>query len=126
MPVSTLYPHTSLPSHLKTKEPPSRLLRKLGLTNLVTPQDDIEHPLHRTEHLLVRRRTPPLEIGNDGRRGVALCSEVLLRHGATLVVLRGGAGLRDRLADLDADGFGLDDVVASVDFRQVLAFGAWA
>ena len=100
----------------------SLLLRELRLPHLVTPQDNIEHPLHVAKQLLVWRRSTALKVRDDGGRAVALCGQVLLGHRGTLVVLRLGARLGDGLADLDANGLGLDDVVGAVDFGKVLAF----
>lgn len=49
-----------------------------------------------------------------------------MRHGAALVVLALGARFGDGLADDDADGLGLDDVVGAVDLCEALAFGGGA
>jgi hypothetical protein len=100
----------------------SVLLRELRLPHLVTPQDNVEYPLHVAEQLLIRCRSTALEVGDDGGRAVALCGQILLRHRSTLVVLRLGARLGDGLADLDANGLGLDDVIGAVDFGEALAF----
>lgn len=88
--------------------------------NIRPPQLDTEHPLHGAQDLLVGRRGPALEIGNDGRGRVALCREVLLRHlGLHLLAL-----VRDHAADFLANRVGLDDLVAAVDFGEALAFAA--
>jgi hypothetical protein len=100
----------------------SVLLGELGLPHLVTPQDNVEHPLHVAEQLLVRCRSTALEVGDDGRCAVALCGQILLCHGRALVVLRLGARLGDGLADLDANGLGLDDIIRAVDFGEALTF----
>jgi len=89
----------------------SVLLPKLRLPHLVSPQHHVEHPLHCAQQLLVWRRRAPLEVRDDRRRSVALGSELLLRHCVALVVFDFAARLADGLADGDADGFGLDDVV---------------
>jgi hypothetical protein len=101
----------------------SLLLPKLGLPHLVAPQYDVEHPLHRAEQLLIRRRASPFEVRDDRGCSVALGRKVLLRHGGALVVLGLAARLADGLADSDADGLGLDDFVGAVDFGEALAFG---
>ena len=95
---------------------------KLGLSNLVSPQHDIQHALHGTQQLLVGRGGPALKVCDDGGRAVALCGEVLLRHGGALVVLGLGARLRDGLPNVDAHRLGLDDVVGAVDLGEALAF----
>ena len=95
------------------------LLPKSRLPNIAPPQLNIQHPLHRTQHLLVRRRSTPLHILHYGDGGITLCCELLLRHFVAFVV----AALLDGVAYLHADGFGFDDVVAAVDFCEVLAFG---
>jgi hypothetical protein len=94
---------------------------ELGLPDLVAAQHDVEHALHGAEQLLVRRCGAALKICDDGRRAVALCGEVLLRHGGALVVLGLGARLGDGLADHDAHRLGLDDVVGAVDLGETLA-----
>lgn len=89
----------------------SLLVGEFGLAHLITAQYDIEHALHGAQQLLVGRGCAALEIRDDGGRGVALCSKILLRHSCTLVVLGFGARLRDGLADDDADCLGFDDIV---------------
>ena len=63
------------------------LVWKLRLANLITAQDNVEHTLHVTQQLLVWRSSTALEVGDDSRCAVALGCKVLLRHGATLVIL---------------------------------------
>jgi len=92
------------------------LVRELGGTNVAASQLDIEHPLHGAEHLLVGGGTASLEVGDDGLGGVAAGSKVLLGHlGLNLL-----AGLCDDVANVLADGVGLDDVVGSVDLGHTL------
>lgn len=93
---------------------------RLWLSNVLASQDDLEHPLHITQDLLVRLCCTSLEIGNYCRCLVDLRGQVLLCHGLTLVVLKVCSSLLDRVADFCADGLGLDDVVTSVDLGQVL------
>lgn len=99
----------------------SLLFRELWLPNLVPPQYHIEYPLHVPQQLLIRRRSPPLEVGHNIRRSVALCGQIFLRHGGAFIVLGFAARLRNGLANHGADGFGLDDVVRTIDFGQMLA-----
>ena len=99
------------------------LVWELGLANLVAAQDDVEHTLHGAQQLLVGCCGSTLEVGDDGGCGVALGGEILLGHGAALVVLRLGAGLGDGLADCRAHRLGLDDIVGTVDLCEALAFG---
>lgn len=92
------------------------LVRELGGTNVAASQLDIEHTLHGAEHLLVGGGTASLEVGDDGLGGVAAGSKVLLGHlGLDLL-----AGLCDDVANVLADGVGLDDVVGSVDLGHTL------
>jgi len=95
------------------------LLLKSGLADISTPQLDVEDALHGTQHLLIGRGGASLKIGHNGRRGVALCGELLLRESLGLEV---GAGFLNGEADVLADRLGLDDVVGSVDHSQALAF----
>ena len=88
--------------------------------NITPPQLNTKHPLHSPQNLLIRRRRPPLEIRHNTLRRVTLGREILLRH-LRLHLL---SLLGDHAADFFADCVGLDDVVAAVDFREVLAFDA--
>lgn len=99
----------------------SRLLLEPGLADVGTPKLDVEHPLHRGEHLLIGRRGAALKVGDDSGRGVALCGQLALRQGLGLEL---GARLHDGIADVLADRLGLDDVVGPVDFCEALAFYA--
>jgi hypothetical protein len=99
----------------------SLLVGELGLSNLITAQDNVEHALNVAQQLLVGGGGATLEVGNDGGCAVALGCEVLLRHGRALVVLGLRAGLGNSLADSDADSLGLDDVVGTVDLGKALA-----
>jgi hypothetical protein len=96
------------------------LLRKLLSPNITPPQLNIQHPLHRTQHLLVRRRRTPLHILHYGDGRITFCGQFLLSHLVAFVI----AAPFDSVADLGADGFGFDNVVAAVDFCEELAFGA--
>ena len=98
------------------------LVWELGLANLITAQNNVEHTLHVTQQLLVWRCSTALEVSDDGRCAVALGCEVLLRHSGTLVVLSFRACLRDGLPDNDTDCLRLDDVVRAVDLSQALTF----
>lgn len=93
------------------------LLGKLLSPNIGSPQFDIQYSLHRTQHLLVWRRRTPLHVLHHSDSGIAFCGQLLLCHFVTFVV----AAPFDGVADLGADGFGFDDVVAAVDFCEVLA-----
>jgi hypothetical protein len=104
----------------------SLLVGELGLSNLITAQDDVEHTLNVAQQLLVWSGGAALEVGNDGGCAVALGCEILLRHSRALVVLGLGASLGDSLADLGADGLGLDDVVGTVDLGEALAIATRA
>ena len=100
-------------------QPSSLFLRsKLGGANVVASQFDTEHPLEVPEDLLVGRGGALLVVLYYRHRGVALCGKVLLRHLRLHLV----PAFNDGLADHRAHGLGLDDVVASVDLGQVLAF----
>ena len=117
-PYATIPPSPQFPTR-RTRSSLSHLgllLRKLRLPNLIPPQNNIQHPLHITQQLLIRLRSTPLEISDNGRRCVALGREILLRHRRALVVLGFGARLGDGLADYGAHRLGLDDVVGAVDF----------
>ena len=76
------------------------LLLKSGLADISTPQLDVEDALHGTQHLLIGRGGASLKIGHNGRRGVALCGELLLRESLGLEV---GAGFLNGEADVLAD-----------------------
>lgn len=93
-------------------------LGELLLPDVRPPQLDVEHALHRAEHLLVGRGGAALKVLDHRHGRVALGGQLLLRH---LVPFLVPAAL-DRLGDLHAYRLRLDDVVASVDFGQVLAF----
>ena len=95
---------------------------ELGLTYLVTAENDVERALNVAEQFLVGSSGAALEVGDDGGRGVDLCGEVLLCHGGALVVFGFAAGLGDGLANGSANGLGLDDVVGTVDLSEALAF----
>lgn len=96
----------------------SIFLGELLLPDVGTPQLDVQHPFHGAQHLLVGGGGAAFKVLHDGDGGVALGGQVLLRELEALLV----PSSLDGLADLDADGLGLDDVVAAVDFGQVLAF----
>ena len=95
-----------------------RLLWKLGLPDIGSPQFHTEHSLHGTQDLLIRLCGSSLEILHNADGGVALCGEILLAHFGCHFV----AAFDDGLCDLETDGLGLDDFVGAVDFSQVLAF----
>jgi len=98
-----------------------RLLLEPRLADVGPAQLDVEHPLHRRQHLLVGRRGAALKVGDDGGRRVALCGELALRQG---LWLEPGARLHDGVADVLADRLGLDDVVRPVDFCEALSLDA--
>ncbi len=100
----------------------SRPLRKLWLSHFIPSENNIEHALHAAQQLLVWSCGSALKVSNDGGCRVALCCEILLCHGRSLIVLGFGAGLGDGLADCGAYGLWLDDVVGAVDFGEALAF----
>jgi hypothetical protein len=102
---------------------PLLLIRKLRLPNLIPPQHHIQRALHLAQQPLIRCRRTPLVIRNNRRRTVTLLRKILLRHRSTLVVLRLGPRLANRLADRNSHRLGLDDVVGAIDFGQALAFG---
>lgn len=83
------------------------LLAKLGLADAGPPELDVEDALHGGEDLLVGGGGPALKVGDDGLGGVALGGEVLLGHLGLHLLAR----LGDDVADLLADGVGLDDVI---------------
>jgi uncharacterized protein involved in tellurium resistance len=104
----------------------SLLVGELGLSHLLTAQDNVEHALNVAEQLLVGGRGAALKVGNDSGRAVALGCEVLLRHGRALVVLGLGASLGDSLTDCNTDGLGFDDVVGAIDLGEALTLAASA
>lgn len=109
---------------IKNRTTSNLLLRlKLRLPKLITPQDDIQIPLYRVHVLRVarirRRKTPSLKLAHDVFRDRALGSEFLSRQGLATWktgVLFEIAHLGDFTADVETDGFGLDDFVGAVDF----------
>lgn len=95
------------------------LVGELGGTNVAAAELDVEDTLHVGEDLLVGSGSATLKVGNDGLCGVALGGEVLLGHlGLHLLT-----GLGDDVANLLADGVGLDDLVGAVDLGHALALG---
>ena len=98
----------------------SLLLPEARRADVVPAQLDAEHLLHGREHLLVGRGGAALEVGDDGLRGVAARGEVLLRQLEPVAL----SLARDDLADVGADGLGLDNVLAAVDLGQVLPLDA--
>ena len=117
--VSTIPPCTISPA--SSASLPLLLLRtKSRRTNIASPQLNTQNLLHRPKNLLIRRRTSSLEVRDNRLSSIALCSQILLCHlGLHLLALRG-----DDIADFLADGVGLDDVVAAVNFGEMLAFDA--
>ena len=99
-------------SHLLLLRPKSRR------SNITPPQLNAQCLLHGRENLLIRCRRPPLEIRHNALCGVAFGRQILLRH-LRLHLL---ALVRDDTADLLADRVGLDDIIASVDLGEMLAF----
>jgi hypothetical protein len=95
-------------------------LTKSRCPNITPPQLNTQNLLHTSQNLLIRRRTTPLKVRHDTLGGIALRRQILLRHlRLHLLPL-----LTDDCADFLSDRGGLDDVVASVDFREALAFDA--
>lgn len=93
------------------------LRRELRLSNALAPQLHVENSLHVRQYLLVRRRCSSLKVLHDTDRCVAFRRELLLRH----LVSFFSAALLDRFADLGSDGLGLDDLVAAINFGEMLA-----
>jgi hypothetical protein len=91
---------------------------ELGSTDITTPQLDVENALHGPENLLVGGSGATLKVGDDGGGGVAAGGKILLGH----LGLHGTPGLGDGIANLLADGVGLDDIVGAVDLGEALAF----
>ena len=104
--------------NLNPTHAPLLLRPKSRLPNSSPPQLDPEDPLHSAQDLLIRRRRAPLKILHNRHRRVALGCEIFLRHFRRDLV----PPLHDRLSDFQAYGLRLDDLVASVDFGQMLAF----
>jgi hypothetical protein len=96
----------------------SLLWREFRLSNPSSPQLDPQHSLHGPKHLLVRRRSAPLEILDNRNSCVAFCGKILLCH----LRLDFIATPHDSLPDLQADRLGFHDLVGAVDFGQVLSF----
>lgn len=110
---------------------PLLLVWKLRLPNLITSQYHIQHSLHIPQHLLIRRRRPPLKVRHYRwsthprlakcscettssaiyLRCVALRRQVLLCHGCAFVVLRLRACSLNGIADFRADCLWFDNVV---------------
>ena len=110
--------NSSVPARKREALTPLLLLRELLGADIGTTELDVQHSLHGAEDLLVRCGAASLHVLHDSDGGVALGSELLLGH---LVALLCAAAL-DGVTDLEADGLGLDDVIASVDLGQMLAF----
>ena len=102
--------------------PPVELLflRELLLPDVRASQLDVQHALHGAKHLLVWCGCAPLEVLDDGDCGVAFGGELLLCHLVALV----RSALLDGVCYLQPDGLGLDNVVAAVDFGEMLAFNS--
>jgi len=88
-----------------------------GLADAGTPQLHVEDTLHGGEDLLVGDGAAALELGDDRGRRIAPRRQVLLRHLGLHPLPRPADGVADYLTDR----VGLDDVVATVDFCEVLA-----
>lgn len=93
-------------------------LGKLFTPNVVAAQFNIQHPLHGTQHLLVRCGGTLLKVLNDRGDSVALGGEFLLGHLVGFLVTT----LLDGICDLGSHCLGLDDIVAAVDLCQMLPF----
>ena len=91
---------------------------ELGSAKVAAAKLDVENTLHVGKDLLVGSSSAALKLGHDRLDGVALGGKVLLGHlGLHLLT-----SLGDDVADLLANGVGLDDVVGSVDLGHALAF----
>jgi hypothetical protein len=111
-------PHSDIKGHRLTHDR-LFLFGELLSTNVCATELNIEHTLHRAKNLLIGGGGTTLEVLDNGHGGVALGGEFLLSH---LVALLSAASL-DSITDGVADSLRLDDVVATVDLGQVLAFG---
>ena len=60
---------------------PLLLRRELRLPDLITPQYHVQHPLHVPQHLLIRRRRPPLKVRHyRWSTNLALASSPLIQR----------------------------------------------
>jgi hypothetical protein len=96
----------------------SLLGRKSRLPNIGPTQLDAQYPLHRAQHFLVRGRRASLKVLHYRHGRVALGRKILLCHLRRDLV----SPANDCLPDVEANGLRLDDLIASVDFGEVLAF----
>jgi hypothetical protein len=88
--------------------------------NITSPELNTQNLLHRSQDLLIWGRRSTLEIRYDTLCGVALGRQIFLRHlGLHLLSLLG-----DGITDLLSDRVGLDNVVAAINFSEMLAFNA--
>lgn len=101
----------------------SFLVRELRLPDLVSSQDDVEDTFHSSEKFLIWSCGASFEVRNDSRSAVALGREILLGHGLALIILCLSACSLDRVCNLGSDRLRFDDVIASIDFGQMLASG---
>lgn len=92
------------------------LVGELGSTNVATTKLYIENTLHGGKNLLVWGSRATLEIGDDRLRRVTLSGKIFLCH----LGLHRLTSLGDNIANLLANGVGLDDVVRSVDLGHAL------
>jgi hypothetical protein len=94
------------------------LRTKSRCANITSPQLNTENLLHRCQNLLIRGRRSALEVRDDTLCGIAFGRQILLRHFRLHLL----SLLGDGIADFLADRVGLDDVVAAVNFGEMLAF----
>ena len=105
-------------------QPSSAHLLLLGTkpwrTNITSPELNTQNLLHRRQDLLIWGCRSTLKVGYDTLCGVALGRQILLRHlGLHLLSLLG-----DSITDLLSDRVGLDNIVAAIDFSEMLPFNA--
>jgi len=81
----------------------------------------IQYPLHCGQYLLIRCGVPFLIIRDNRWGRITFGCKVLLVELWSDVL----TSLGDRSANFGPHLLELDDILAAIDFRQVLAFNAW-
>lgn len=111
---------TPRPSH--NSFPLSLFRPKPGRSNVSPPQLDSQHSLQITQDLLIRLRRPVLITLHHRLRRITLGRQILLCHLRLHLV----PPFHNRLCNLLSDRLGLDDVVFTVNFGQMLPFRLWS
>jgi hypothetical protein len=115
-------PKSSFRYSLRSPSPDILLLlrTKSRCTNITPPQLNTQNLLHTRQDFLVWSRSPSLEVRHDTLRCVALGRQVFLRH-LRLHLL---SLLGDHRPNFLANSGWFNDIIAAIDFGEVLAFNA--